>query len=93
MRTKSKNDLTRQITRIYTRFSEHRLYNIALSIVMRYNMNMSDTDRNKHLHSLYMMCHHPFSGTTIPHHKYTEQRLLSAMGNSQYPASIYAKNV
>lgn len=92
IKTKSKKDISNQISRIYNKFSEHRLYNRALSIALRYNWIMSETDTNKRLHSLYMSCYNCVTGALISGKENLSKRTLNEMENYQYPLSVYAKH-
>lgn len=89
MKTKSKNDLTNQIQRIFKHHKDHRLYNLAQMLVLRYNYNMSMTETNRRLHREYMACHTP-TGATWPGKEQKADKLLSLMGSTQYPQSVYA---
>ena len=87
---KSKDDLTRQIQRIYKNFSEHRLYDLAQHLVLAYNHRMSMTDTNLSLHSKYMECHYP-SGAIRVGREEEAQRYLDEMGSHKYPKEVYCK--
>lgn len=87
---KSKDDLTRQIQRIYKKHGEHRLYKTALRLTMLYNENMSQTDLNKKLHRQYMDCHYYVSGNVKEGMENEAQRLLDEMGAVKYPVEIYS---
>ena len=89
MRTKSKNDLTAQIQRIFSQYKDHRLYDLAQALVLRYNHNMSMTETNTRLHHEWMACHTP-SGAIWPDKKRRAEELLILMGFTQYPRSMYA---
>lgn len=92
IKTKSKKDISNQINRIYKKFSDHRLYNKALSLALMYNEIMSETDTNKRFHSLYMNCHNSISGCLIPGKEELAKRMLNDMENHQYPLSVYTKH-
>lgn len=51
---KSKKDLTEQMDRIAKNYPNSKLYNLAQSLVLIYNHNMSMTEINKSLHKRYM---------------------------------------
>ena len=51
---KSKKDLTEQMGRIAKNYPNSKLYNLAQSLVLVYNHNMSMTETNKSLHKRYM---------------------------------------
>lgn len=89
MKTKSKNDLVVQIQRIFKHYKNHRLYNLAQSLVLHYNYNMSMTETNTQLHRKYMACHTP-SGSIWPGKEQKAQELLDLMNNTRYPQSVYA---
>ena len=89
MKTKSKNDLAAQIQRIYKHHKDHRLYGLAQRLVLRYNHNMSLTETNSRIHLEWMACHTP-SGDIWPDRKQRAEKLLSLMGCTQYPKSVYA---
>ena len=89
MRTKSKNDLTAQIQRIFRQYKDHRLYDLAQALVLRYNHNMSMTETNCRLHHEWMACHTP-SGAVWPNMEQRAKELLSLMGSTQYPQGVYA---
>ena len=91
MKTKSKKELTAQIQRIYKHYKDHRLYNLAQALVLRYNYNMSMTETNRRLHREYMACHTP-TGATWPGKEQRADELLELMGSTQYPQSVYAKD-
>lgn len=91
MKTKSKNDLTNQIQRIFKYYKDHRLYNLAQMLVLRYNYNMSMTETNRRLHREYMACHTP-TGATWPVKEQKADELLALMGSTQYPQSLYARD-
>ena len=92
MKTKSKDDLTRQIQRIYKNFPNHRLYNLAQHLVLAYNHRMSMSETNLSLHSKYMGCHYP-SGAIIVGREEEAQRYLDEMGSHQYPKEFYTKSL
>lgn len=92
IKTKSKKDISNQIFRIYNKFGEHRLYNRALSIALRYNGAMSETDINKQLHSVYMSCYNSVTGSLIAGKDNLSKQMLNDMENHQYPLSVYAKH-
>ena len=89
MRTKSKNDLTAQIQRIFEQYKDHRLYGLAQALVLCYNHNMSMTETNSRLHREWMACHTP-SGAAWPDRERRAEELLTLMGCTQYPKSVYA---
>ena len=89
MRTKSKNELTNQIQRIFKQHKDHRLYSLAQRLVLRYNYNMSMTETNSRLHREWMACHTP-SGGVWPGKEQKAEELLTLMGSTQYPQSVYA---
>ena len=80
-RYKSKDDITNQIQRIYKNHSKHRHYNLAQSLVLLYNYNMSMTKENRFLHREFME----------EHDEAKRQELLDLMGTTKYPKSVYAK--
>lgn len=51
---KSKKDLTEQMGRIAKNYPKSKLYNLAQSLVLVYNHNMSMAETNKSLHKRYM---------------------------------------
>ena len=89
MKTKSKNDLTAQIQCIFRHHKNHRLYDLAQMLMLRYNYNMSMTETNKRLHREFMACHTP-SGRVWPDKEQRAAELLALMGSTQYPKSVYA---
>lgn len=87
---KSKDQISFQIQRIFNNHAWHRLYNLAQSLAIKYNYNMSETERNKELHRGYMACKYP-SGLTIHGKERQAEYYLWAMGAEMYPKSVYAK--
>ena len=85
---KSKDDLVAQIQRIYKRFKNHRLYDLAQHLVLLYNHRMSMTDTNLELHRKYMDCHYP-SGAIKVGKESEAQRYLDEMGTHKYPREVY----
>ena len=63
--TKSKADICKQISRIYAAHKDHRLYDKAQGLAIRYNYNMSESAVNSDLHRQYMACLYP-SGIVRP---------------------------
>jgi hypothetical protein len=64
-------------------------YNLAQALVLRYNHNMSMTETNSRLHREWMACHTP-SGAVWPDRERRAEELLTLMGCTQYPKSVYA---
>ena len=87
---KSKDDISAQMMRIFKNYPEHRHYNLAQSLALKYNYNMSMTERNKELHRLYMETKSPL-GLTMPGYEKLSEHYLNAMGSELYPREIYTK--
>lgn len=81
-RYKSKGDINNQIQRIYKNHGEHRLYNTALYIAIRYNDNMSNTKENCYCWENYLRAFNDDNA---------RQEWLSLMKTTKYPKSVYAQ--
>ena len=81
-RIKSRNDLDKQIGRITSSHSNHRLYNKALELVMRYNHNISVTQQNTEMHRHYMQM------KSVDEKK--AQAILEHMQRHKYPVEVYS---
>lgn len=81
---KSKDDISRQMTRIFNNHAGHRHYDLAQSLALKYNYNMSMTDKNKELHQNYMYCRSNGNERRAQYYIY-------AMGARMYPKSVYTK--
>ena len=84
-RTKSKEDLERQMDRINTTFSGHRLFSKAQGLALLFNHNMSMTEWNCQMHDRYM---------ALANKGNDEERLniLEQMLKHKYPIEVYAQN-
>lgn len=88
--TKSKADIDKQISRIYAAHKDHRLYDKAQGLAIRYNYNMSESAVNSDLHHQYMACLYP-SGIVRPTDKEKADALLDQMANHQYSRDVYSR--
>lgn len=81
---KCKDDISRQMTRIFNNHAGHRHYDLAQSLALKYNYNMSMTDKNKELHQNYMYFIGKGDNRRAEHYLYK-------MGARMYPKSVYTK--
>ena len=90
--TKSKADIDKQISRIYAAHKDHRLYEKAQGLAIRYNYNMSESAVNSDLHRQYMACLYP-SGIVRPTDKEKADALLDQMANSRITLYILSSGI
>lgn len=87
---KSKDGIAEQMGRIFSNYPEHRHYELAQALALKYNYNMSLTEKNRDLHSEYMDCMYP-NGMPRPERAEDAKRLLAEMGSTLYHKSEYMK--